>query len=65
MNRRLIRNAIKCTKCGEVIVSRHVHDFVSCLCGAVSADGGLEYAKRLGDTYIELAEYAPLMRAVK
>lgn len=40
------RNRAKCLKCGDVIESKHVHDFVSCKCGAISVDGGREYLKR-------------------
>jgi hypothetical protein len=42
-------NAAKCRKCGSVIVSRHVHDFVSCQCGAIAVDGGDDYWRRIGD----------------
>jgi hypothetical protein len=31
---------IKCGGCSQVIQSMHVHDFVTCGCGAVSIDGG-------------------------
>ena len=40
------RNAARCKCCGDVIESRHVHDFVSCKCGAIFVDGGLEYLRR-------------------
>jgi hypothetical protein len=43
------KNACRCTKCDTVIESRHVHDFVSCRCGAVFTDGGREYIRRGGD----------------
>lgn len=51
------RNAIKCKHCNTVCWSRHVHDFVTCKCGKVSADGGLDYLKRCGnpDDYYELS----------
>lgn len=61
MNERLIRNAIKCNHCGEVIESKSVHDFKWCSCGTVAVDGGLCYAKRLyknsHDDYVELSEW--------
>lgn len=44
--RRLIKNQAKCLKCGDVIVSEHRHDFVTCSCGNVSVDGGLDYCRR-------------------
>ena len=33
--REILRNAIKCNHCGEVIESKHAHDFKSCKCGCV------------------------------
>lgn len=45
---RLVENRGKCGKCGDVIVSRHRHDFVRCSCGAAAVDGGLEYLRRVG-----------------
>lgn len=42
-------NRIKCAKCGEIIVSMHRHDFVTCSCGSVSVDGGNDYCRYVGD----------------
>lgn len=42
----IILNAISCIKCGDLIVSRTIHDYKACSCGAVAVDGGLEYMKR-------------------
>ena len=39
-------NRVRCKECGDIIESVHVHDFVTCSCGAVSVDGGLQYLKR-------------------
>lgn len=52
------RNAAQCLKCGDVIESKHVHDFVWCSCGAIAVDGGREYLKRAGhpNDMIELSE---------
>ncbi len=44
--RRIVRNQAKCLECGETIVSRSRHDFVTCDCGALSVDGGLSYVRR-------------------
>ena len=49
MAKKLKRNAVKCNACNEVIESKHRHDFVTCKCGKISVDGGLDYAKRVGD----------------
>ena len=42
---KLVRNAIKCLKCGEIIESKHCHDWVQCGCGACFVDGGLDYMR--------------------
>jgi len=49
MRRKIIRNAIRCVKCGDVIESVSVHDFKFCSCGACAVDGGHEYLRRVGD----------------
>jgi DNA-binding helix-hairpin-helix protein with protein kinase domain len=40
---------IRCTRCGTVVWSTHVHDMVYCECKAVAVDGGREYTKITGD----------------
>lgn len=42
----IVRNSAMCRRCGDQIESKHVHDFVTCSCGAISVDGGREYFKR-------------------
>ena len=57
--RKTIKNAIQCKLCGEVIESKHVHDFVQCKCGACAVDGGHDYLRRCfrdKDCYIDLSE---------
>ena len=46
---KVIINKIKCNKCGDVIESKHRHDFKFCKCGAVAVDGGHDYLRRCGD----------------
>lgn len=46
---KIIRNAIRRKKCGDIIESKSVHDFKTCSCGAVSVDGGHEYLRRCGN----------------
>ena len=46
MRLRIIRNAIRCNHCGDIIESTSVHDFRTCSCGCVSVDGGHEYLRR-------------------
>ena len=55
---RIIRNAIRCKKCGEVIESKTVHDFKFCSCGSCAVDGGHDYLRRCGkrEDWEELCE---------
>ena len=41
------RNRAKCKKCGTIIESKHVHDWVTCKCKGIFIDGGTIY-KRAG-----------------
>lgn len=43
---RIIRNMAKCLICGDVIESKHRHDFVRCGCGEIFVDGGKDYLRR-------------------
>lgn len=66
---KIVRNAIKCNHCGEVVESKFTHDFKTCKCGRVYVDGGLEYLHR-GWTdseadYEELSEYGEEITNVK
>ena len=58
---RIIKNAIKCNHCGDVIESTHVHDFKWCSCGTVAVDGGKCYCKRTfknsPEDFTEMAEF--------
>ncbi len=56
---KIVRNMIRCKKCGDVIESVSVHDFKFCKCGAVAVDGGHEYRKRCGslEDWEELSEF--------
>ena len=42
---KIIRNAIRCKNCGEIIESKHLHDFVRCKCGDCTVDGGHCYLR--------------------
>ena len=62
----MIRNAIRCKKCLDVIESVHVHDMRWCSCGQVAIDGGLEYGLRIwknpdgpAAAYDDLSEDSP------
>lgn len=61
MRAKIIRNMAKCRLCGDIIESKHRHDFRGCSCGAIFVDGGREYLKRCGEPHniIELSEFEP------
>lgn len=44
--KRIIKNAIKCNHCGEIIVSTSRHHLVRCKCGYCDVDGGNDYLRR-------------------
>ena len=58
---KIIKNAIQCRKCGDIIESYSVHDFKRCSCETCAVDGGHFYLRRLFknslDDFIELSEY--------
>lgn len=47
--RKLIQNAARCKKCGDMIVSTHRHHFQWCKCHTIFVDGGLDYIRCGGD----------------
>jgi hypothetical protein len=49
----IIQNAVTCLGCGDFIVSKHRHDFVTCTCGAISVDGGQAYLRRVGSSLVD------------
>ena len=51
MRERIIKNAIQCKLCGEIIESKSRHMFVTCKCGACSVDGGHDYLRRCFKEY--------------
>lgn len=55
---KIIRNAIRCKKCGQIVESRYRHELVYCSCRACAVDGGKDYLRRLfveKDCYEELS----------
>ena len=60
--RKIIKNAIQCKICGDVIESTYCHDYVECSCGACAVDGGHDYLRRCfkdKDCYIDLSVTEP------
>lgn len=56
---KIIKNAIRCKNCGDVIESESRHDFKYCSCKRVAVDGGHNYLRRCftnsQDDYEELS----------
>ena len=42
---KLVYNAVKCNECGDVLWSKHRHDFLKCSCEKTMNDGGLDYRR--------------------
>lgn len=58
----IVRNAIRCNHCGDVIESNYIHDFKTCSCRKVAVDGGHDYLRRCAassEDYTDLSETAP------
>lgn len=45
----ILSNQVKCLTCNDEPFSAHVHHMVTCSCGAIAVDGGMEYLRRVGD----------------
>lgn len=57
----ILVNRAKCKLCEQTVQSNSVHDYVTCVCGNLSVDGGTYYLKRgfkEQDSYIELSVYS-------
>lgn len=55
----IIKNAIQCKLCGEIIESTDRHQYVTCKCGACAVDGGHDYLRRCvkdKSCYVDLSE---------
>ena len=51
-------NKAQCRSCGDIIESKHGHDFKWCKCKSIAVDGGKNYIRRVGNLsdIIELSE---------
>lgn len=68
MTQKLLLNQAQCKICKQVIQSKHRHDFVSCKCGEISVDGGVDYVRRLArdlDSIIDLSIYGEVSIEIK
>ena len=52
----IISNKCQCRKCGDIIESKHRHDFVSCKCGAIFTDGGTSYIRRGAQSFDDIID---------
>jgi hypothetical protein len=55
----ILHNKVECNVCHTIIESKHQHDFVTCVCGETSVDGGKAYTKRCYGRmgFTDLTEY--------
>ena len=56
--RKIIKNAIQCKLCGDIIESTDRHAYIECKCGACAVDGGHDYLRRSfkeKDCYVEMS----------
>ncbi len=56
---KILKNAVRCNCCVDIIESTHRHDFKTCSCGRVSVDV-LDYIRRSfrsRDDFTELSEF--------
>jgi hypothetical protein len=49
-------NKAKCLDCGDILESKHRHDYVTCTCGNLAVDGGKDYLKRNFSNYSKVKE---------
>ena len=62
--KKITRSRAKCLTCGDVIESKHRHNFVSCTCGDLFLDGGRDYVRvgyRNEAGYELMTEYAEVV----
>lgn len=64
--RKIVKNAIKCKRCGETIYSVSTHDYKMCQCGSCGIDGGHDYIRRIyisspEEDFEELSEYEEIL----
>ena len=53
---RILRNMAMCKLCGDIIESKHRHDFVRCMCGEIFVDGGKDYLRRGAKDMVNIIE---------
>lgn len=61
MREKIIRNRIRCKKCGDIIESKFTHDYKECSCKRCFVDGGHEYLRR---GFIEKGDFEELSEII-
>jgi hypothetical protein len=64
----LIKNAIQCRNCDDIIESKKRHEYKECSCGKVAIDGGLDAGGTItGDPqhYTDLGEFCGVINNAK
>ena len=61
MREKIIRNRIRCKKCGDIIESKFTHDYKECSCKRCFVDGGREYLRR---GFIEKGDFEELSEII-
>lgn len=58
VRKQIVKNAIQCKHCLEIIESVSLYDTKNCTCGIVGIDGGKDYLQIHGslNDYVELSE---------
>jgi len=57
-----VRHAIMCKECTEVIESKGPRDYVTCACGAVAVDGGVD-GRIIGSLFEDRSVYRSITGA--
>ena len=62
---KIVRNAVKCLKCGDIIESKHRHDFVFCSCERIFVDGGKDYFRRGFDSVENFTDLSETIEVIE
>lgn len=54
---KILRNSVKCKKCGQVVESFSENTFTSCKCGETKISGGFSHLIREGQNYDEMSQF--------
>jgi len=57
MSKKILKNSVKCRKCGETVESFSESTFTSCKCGETKISGGFLQLIREGSNFDELSQF--------